>query len=217
MRRFCHLQIGWASNQCWITKCICLDYQMYLSWLQNVFVKIIKCICPNYKMYCICHLEIGWASNARVSRAALGAFCIILWCSQLHSDAFTFWIVLWCSQLCSDAFTFCWVAEMQSFGSSLMQTTISINDIKLKAHHRSLLLAHHYSISTVSLQHHCSIPTASLQQHYSISTASLKQHYSIPAASLQHHYSISSAALQQHQGKVRMQVSPVKILQLIVI
>ena len=106
---------------------------------------------------------------------------------------------------------------MQSFGSSLMQTTISINDIKLKAHHCNILLAHHYSISTVSLQHHCSIPTASLQQHYSISTASLKQHYSIPAASLQHHYSISSAAPQQHQGKVRMQVSPVKILQLIVI
>ena len=134
-------------------------------------------------MYCICHLEIGWASRARTDTiAALGAFCIVFWCSQLHSDAFKFCIVLWCSELRSDAFAFCWVAEMQSFGSSLMQTTISINDIKLKAHHRSLLLAHHYSISSAYLQHHCSttayLCTASLQHLFSITTASLQQHCS---------------------------------------
>ena len=32
-------------------KCICLNFKMYLSKFQNVFVKISKCICPNCKMY----------------------------------------------------------------------------------------------------------------------------------------------------------------------
>ena len=78
---------------------------------------------------------------------------------------------------------------MQSFGSSLMQTTISINDIKFKAHQCSLLLAQHYSITTALLQHIYSITEASLKDH----------HYSIST------YSIPTAALQHHQGKVRMQ------------
>ena len=34
-----------------ITKCICLNFKMYLFKLPNVFVQIAKCICPNYKMY----------------------------------------------------------------------------------------------------------------------------------------------------------------------
>ena len=33
------------------SKCICPKYKMYLSEIQNVFVRNTKCICPNWKMY----------------------------------------------------------------------------------------------------------------------------------------------------------------------
>ena len=34
-----------------ISKCICCNFRMYSSQVQNVFVPISKCICPIFKMY----------------------------------------------------------------------------------------------------------------------------------------------------------------------
>lgn len=45
------------------TKCICPNYQMYLSKMQHVFFQIAKCVCPNYIMYFLEEHEIGLESE----------------------------------------------------------------------------------------------------------------------------------------------------------